>query len=33
MAFDDQMFEMVKGMTPRNLGIGTFRFRESRNSI
>ena len=33
MAFDDQMFEMVKSMTPRNLGIGTFRFRESRNSI
>ena len=33
MAFDDQMLEMVKAMTPRNLGIGTFRFRESRNSI
>ena len=33
MAFDDQMFEMVKGMTPRALSIGTFRFRESRNSI
>ena len=33
MAFDEEMLEMVKSMTPRNLGIGTFRFRESRNSI
>ena len=33
MAFDEQMLETVKSMTPHALGIGTFRFRESRNSI
>ena len=32
-AYDEQMLDTVKSMTPRVLGIGTFRFRESRNSI
>lgn len=32
-AFDHEAFEQVQKMSPRAWGIGTYRFRESRNSI
>ena len=32
-AFDHEAFEQVQKMSPREWGIGTYRFRQSRNSI
>ena len=32
-AFDHEAFEQVQKMSPRAWGIGTYRFRQSRNSI
>ena len=32
-AFDHEAFEQVQNMSPREWGIGTYRFRQSRNSI
>jgi len=32
-AFDEAVFEQIQQASPRALGIGTYRFRQSRNSI
>ena len=32
-AFDHAAFEEVERLSPREWGIGTYRFRQSRNSI
>ena len=32
-AFDRETFENLQQASPRKFGIGTYRFRQSRNSI